>query len=75
MGGTMLLFICLFVYLFSCLFVYLFIIIFDIYMYSLAQRHYLKANQPREFASMLFAWANQGYRSERDLYIARSVLM
>ena len=44
-------------------------------MYSLAQRHYLRSNQPREFASMLVAWANQGYASEKDLYIARSVLM
>jgi len=43
--------------------------------YPYAQKHYLKSNQPKEFGQMLIDWANEGYSSERDLYIARAVLM
>jgi len=43
--------------------------------YAHAQKHYLKSNQPQEFGQMLILWANDGYLSERDLYIARAIFM
>lgn len=43
--------------------------------FAYAQKHYLKSNQPKEFGEMIIKWASEGYPSERDLYIARSVLM
>lgn len=39
-----------------------------------AAKHYLHAEKPVEFAAMLFEWANEGYASELDLYLARAVL-
>jgi len=47
----------------------------DLEEYSLAQRHYIKAHQPREYALMLVAWAHSGYKSEQDLFLARGVLL
>lgn len=40
-----------------------------------AQRHFLEARAPGEFAALLLAWAGeQGYAGERDLFLARAVL-
>lgn len=43
--------------------------------YMLAQRHYMKTNQPEDFGLMVAEWASHGLSSERDLYITRSILM
>ena len=42
--------------------------------YKQAAKHYLHAEKPEEFAEFLLAWSKEGYPSESDLYIARSVL-
>lgn len=39
-----------------------------------AQKHYLEAFKPTEFAAFLHTWAGDGYESERDLFLARAVL-
>ncbi|TMW69322.1 hypothetical protein Poli38472_001478 [Pythium oligandrum] len=41
---------------------------------TLSAKHFLHAENPVEFADMLFEWSKQGYPSEYDLYIARVVL-
>nr|CCA26185.1 conserved hypothetical protein [Albugo laibachii Nc14] len=42
--------------------------------YKQAAKHYLHAEKPEEFAEFLLTWSKEGYPSEFDLYIARSVL-
>jgi hypothetical protein len=37
-------------------------------------KHFLHAENPKEFAEMLFEWSQQGYPSESDLFLARAVL-
>ncbi|GLE02066.1 hypothetical protein PINS_up010904 [Pythium insidiosum] len=39
-----------------------------------ATKHFLHAEQPVEFASVLFEWSKTGYPSEADLFVARAVL-
>jgi len=43
--------------------------------YGKAQRHFLRGTKPHEFARMLVEWSLESYPSERDLIIARSVLL
>eukprot|EP01117_Protostelium_nocturnum_P014151 TRINITY_DN5350_c0_g1_i4.p1 TRINITY_DN5350_c0_g1~~TRINITY_DN5350_c0_g1_i4.p1 ORF type:complete len:342 (+),score=81.49 TRINITY_DN5350_c0_g1_i4:91-1116(+) len=42
--------------------------------YSKSQKHFLRSNNPHEFSKMLIEWSSEGYPSERDLFLARSVL-
>lgn len=42
--------------------------------YSNAQRHFLEAAAPTEFAAFLLSWSSGGYKTERDLFLARAVL-
>lgn len=39
-----------------------------------ANDHYVKAQQPQEFAAFLYGWAQRGYANERDLFLCRAVL-
>jgi hypothetical protein len=39
-----------------------------------AAQQYLFADQPEEFAALIWEWSGKGYASERDLFIARAVL-
>ncbi|RLN92842.1 hypothetical protein BBJ28_00014231 [Nothophytophthora sp. Chile5] len=39
-----------------------------------AMKHFLHAESPQELADALFQWSTQGYPSESDLYLARTVL-
>jgi len=39
-----------------------------------AQKFYLEAFAPAEFAAFLWAWAGEGYAPETDLFLARAVL-
>ncbi|RLN63500.1 hypothetical protein BBJ29_004667 [Phytophthora kernoviae] len=39
-----------------------------------AMKHFLHAENPQELADALFQWSTQGYPSESDLYLARTVL-
>lgn len=43
-------------------------------MFDKAQQHFLRGDQPHEFARMLARWSSQGYGSEADLFLARAVL-
>jgi hypothetical protein len=43
--------------------------------YEVAQKHYLRSNDPEGFAGMLVQWADEVYPSEQDLLVARAVLM
>jgi tetratricopeptide (TPR) repeat protein len=42
--------------------------------YGKAQKHYLRSGNPTRFAKVLYTWAQSGYSSEADLFIARAVL-
>jgi hypothetical protein len=39
-----------------------------------ASQQYLFADEPEEFAALLWEWSGKGYASERDLFVARAVL-
>lgn len=43
--------------------------------YEVAQKHYLRSNDPEGFANMLIQWGEEVYPSEKDLLITRAVLM
>ncbi len=43
--------------------------------YEVAQRHYLRSNDPEGFSAMLCQWGDEVYPSEKDLLITRAVLM
>jgi len=43
-------------------------------MFEKAQPHFLRGDTPESFAEMLVKWSAMGYRSERDLFLARAVL-
>lgn len=40
-----------------------------------AAHHYSRGESPDDFAAMVLGWAQQSYKSERDLLLARTVLM
>jgi len=42
--------------------------------YGQAAEHFARAETPEELADLLLAWSACGYASERDLFVARSVL-
>jgi len=42
--------------------------------YSTAHKHYLRAQQPEEHAQVIIEWSTKGFKSERDLFVARTVL-
>ena len=39
-----------------------------------AQRYFLEADAPNDFADMLLAWSATGYAAETDIFLARAVL-
>jgi len=42
--------------------------------YIQSQRHYLRSETYKDHAAMLIEWGSRGYKSELDLFIARTVL-
>jgi len=45
----------------------------DKFDFANAARHYVRADAPAEHAAMLLLWCKRGLKSERDLFIARTV--
>eukprot|EP01089_Gocevia_fonbrunei_P003298 TRINITY_DN13230_c0_g1_i1.p1 TRINITY_DN13230_c0_g1~~TRINITY_DN13230_c0_g1_i1.p1 ORF type:complete len:294 (-),score=49.46 TRINITY_DN13230_c0_g1_i1:20-901(-) len=39
-----------------------------------AHKHWIRSDDPKAFAEVMIQYANEGYPSEKDLYIARAVL-
>ncbi len=42
--------------------------------FSDSARHFVRADAPTEHAAMLLVWCKRGVKSERDLFVARTVL-
>eukprot|EP01126_Amoeba_proteus_P004462 TRINITY_DN1148_c0_g1_i2.p1 TRINITY_DN1148_c0_g1~~TRINITY_DN1148_c0_g1_i2.p1 ORF type:complete len:225 (-),score=31.25 TRINITY_DN1148_c0_g1_i2:322-996(-) len=42
--------------------------------YEMAQKHFLRGAQPKEFGQMLHEWSQSSSERDRDLYLASSVL-